>query len=126
MLLNDKGLPSRIISDRGTCFTSYKFKENRKSKEILQTLNSLRHLQANGKVERVNRTLIPTIGASLHNNTKWVKILPEVERNLNSSINKTTGKSPFELLHENKPRYHFGVLHDLLPSADIDIRILKT
>jgi len=48
------GLPNRLITDRGTCFTSRKFEDFCDEKGIQHTLTSTRRPQANGQVERVN------------------------------------------------------------------------
>ena len=48
------GAPGRIISDRGTCFASEKFKDICETNGIKHTLNSSRHPQANGLIERMN------------------------------------------------------------------------
>lgn len=97
----DFGVPRKIISDRGTCFTSKIFSEFCERHGIEHSLNSPRHPQANGLVERVNRTLIPAIQAcvSKPDAKDWVIQLKKVQRNLNSSPNKATGKTPFELLY---------------------------
>jgi len=52
------GIPDRIISDRGTCSTSRTFYEFCRDREITHTLNSTRHPQANGQVERANPTIL--------------------------------------------------------------------
>lgn len=57
----EHGIPRRIVSDRGTCFTSGEFEEFCTCHGVLHTLNSPRHPQANGMVERVNRTVVPVI-----------------------------------------------------------------
>lgn len=55
------GAPNRIVTDRETCFTSAKFTEFCTKHGIQHILNLPRHAQANSMVERVNRTIIPTI-----------------------------------------------------------------
>lgn len=57
--IEQRGNPDRIISDRGTCFTAKTFQEFCLDRGIDHILNSSRHPQGNGQVERVNRTLIP-------------------------------------------------------------------
>lgn len=56
--IDEWGLPDRLISVPGTCITSTGFQEFCTSTGIQQILNSSRHPQANGQVERVNRILI--------------------------------------------------------------------
>ncbi|CAI6376210.1 unnamed protein product [Macrosiphum euphorbiae] len=40
---DERGMPERIISDRGSCFTANAFQEFCRSREINHTLNSTRH-----------------------------------------------------------------------------------
>lgn len=116
----DFGAPINIISDRGTCFTSHLFEEFCSKHGIRHTLNSPRHPQANGLVERMNGTLIPAIQANIESNSgkDWDKQLKKVQRDLNSSINKTTGKSPFELLYGYVNRHDEGALRILTVHDD--------
>jgi len=57
---DDRGIPDRIISDRGTCFISRAFYQFCLDREIAHTLNSTRHPQ----VKRANRTTIPLFSMS--------------------------------------------------------------
>ena len=54
--INDLRKPQKILSDRGTQFTSKRWKEALKERGIKMILTSIRHPQAN-MVERVNREL---------------------------------------------------------------------
>jgi len=94
----DYGLPQRIISDRGTCFTSKAFNEYCVSNGITHSLISVRHPQANGQVERANATLVPMIQASMNTDKTWDTELQRVESQLNNSVNKTIGDTPFHAL----------------------------
>jgi len=108
-----RGMPDRIISDRGTCFTGKAFKTYCESRGIKHTLNSTKHPQANGQVERVNRTILPMLSILSDDQAHWDNKVPEVERHLNSAVNKTSTKSPFEALHGYRPRFRGGVLDEL-------------
>lgn len=55
------GNPRRIISDRGTSFTSQEFKSYCKEENIQQVLITTGVPRSNGQVERVNHTLIPLL-----------------------------------------------------------------
>ncbi|UYV79687.1 hypothetical protein LAZ67_18000272, partial [Cordylochernes scorpioides] len=118
--VNDFGLPDKIISDRGSCFTSRQFEEFCRGNGIHHTLNSTKHPQGNGMVERVNRTVLSTIATSIEDPRRkdWDLKIKEVERDLNNAVNKTTNKTPFETLHGYSPRYHDGILRRL---ADEDV-----
>jgi len=64
----ERGIPERIISDRGSYFTTNTFQEFFGSRRIKHsTLNSTKHLQANGQVERTNRTTTPILSMSTAN-----------------------------------------------------------
>lgn len=96
------GAPARIITDRGTCFTSQMFKTFAEKHEIKHILNSSRHPQANGLIERLNGTILPALRARLIVRTSeahsWHTVLPGLQRDLHTSISKSTGRSPFEAL----------------------------
>ncbi|UYV66976.1 hypothetical protein LAZ67_4003508, partial [Cordylochernes scorpioides] len=118
--VNDFGLPDKIISDRGSCFTSRQFEEFCRGNGIHHTLNSTKHPQGNGMVERVNRTVLSTIATSIEDPRRkdWDLKIKEVERDLNNAVNKTTNKTPFETLHGYSPRFHDEILRRL---ADEDV-----
>ncbi|KAK8779522.1 hypothetical protein V5799_019136, partial [Amblyomma americanum] len=114
------GLPERIITDRGTCFTSKAFEEFCKARGIQHVLNSTRHPRANGQVERVNRTLVPTIMTTMDGNDQreWDIGLKGVEAFLNTSYNKSTGRTPFEVLYGYNPKFHDGALREIAETED--------
>ncbi|KAK8772700.1 hypothetical protein V5799_024055 [Amblyomma americanum] len=113
-------LPERIITDRGTCFTSKAFEEFCKARGIQHVLNSTRHPRANGQVERVNRTLVPTIMTTMDGNDQreWDIGLKGVEAFLNTSYNKSTGRTPLEVLFGYNPKFHDGVLREIAETED--------
>lgn len=59
--INAYGIPRQVMTDRGSCFTSLEWKEFNECLGIKHTLTSTRWPQANGQVERVMKTLVPTI-----------------------------------------------------------------
>ncbi|GBM62628.1 hypothetical protein AVEN_187034-1 [Araneus ventricosus] len=63
-------------------------------------------------VERVHRTILSTIVTSMEKNDQrdWDSKIKETERNLNNTVNKTLGKTPFEVLHGYVPRFKDGFL----------------
>ena len=117
--VNEYGLPDRIISDRGPCFTSRQFEQYCKDNGIHHTLNSTQHPQGNGMVERANRTILSTIITSMEDqrHKDWDLRIQECERNLNNVVNNTTNRTPFEMLHGYIPRFNDGILRKV---ADVD------
>jgi len=49
---------------------------------------------------------------------EWAKMLPEVQRLLNNSETKVTGRTPFEMLHGYRPRFEQGALLALSATRD--------
>jgi transposase InsO family protein len=57
-LINKFGLPRKLITDRGTYFTSHRFENYYESHGVTHILNSTRMPQANSRVERINNTTV--------------------------------------------------------------------
>ncbi|KAK9728882.1 Integrase core domain, partial [Popillia japonica] len=115
------GAPERVVTDRGTCFTSKKFENFCNEYGIRHTLNSSRHPQANGLVERVNAIILPILRTAVsqpENEVKWDEHLQDIERDLNTSVNKTTGKTAFQLLYGYIPRFKDGNTRSLTISNE--------
>lgn len=107
------GLPKRFITDRGTCFTSKDFSEYCIAQGIQLILNSSRHPQANGQVERIHSVVMATLVTQNVAPEAWDLSLTEVRRIINNSESKVTIRTPFELLHGYRPRFQLGRLRDL-------------
>ncbi|KAF8774815.1 Retrovirus-related Pol polyprotein like [Argiope bruennichi] len=82
---NDFGCPRRIVTDRGSCFSSSLFEDYCKQFGIKHKLNSSQR----------------PVQTDSHKD--WDKILPEVQRCINWSLSKSIGKPPFELLYGYTP-----------------------
>lgn len=92
--------PRRIISDRGSCFTSREFSE-------FMSINNVTHIkvatgspQANGQVERVNRVLKAILSKTSNpiDHSNWCSKLSEAEYALNNTFHSTTKFTPSQLL----------------------------
>lgn len=119
--VNQYGAPIRIISDRGTCFTSKAFEEFCTKHGIKHTLNSSRHPQANGLIERMNRTLLPSliIGTEQGQRTNWDEEVKLIERDVNCTVSKSTGKTPYECLYSYLPRFQDGKMRELTENCEV-------
>ena len=94
------GAPKRIISDRGTSFTSRKFNKFCNTRGITHYLNAVALPRGNGQVERYNRTILDslsTMGANLHDDS-WDENVSNIQLGLNGTINKALGAAPSEVL----------------------------
>lgn len=101
------GVPSRIISDRGACFTSHSMKEFCKEYGIKHIQNAVATPRANGQCERYNHTILNSLrclSANDPDETLWDSHVKIIQFSLNSSINKTTGESPYKTLIGINPK----------------------
>lgn len=99
------GFPARIVSDRGTAFTSKEFQNYCNDHGIKHVLNAVATPRANGQVERLNRTVLNSLTAHMGEERKgWDAYLPKVQLGINSTTSQGTGKSPMELLCGLRPR----------------------
>lgn len=99
------GCPVRIVSDRGSAFTSREFKQFCERFGIKHVLNAVASPRANGQVERLNRTILSALTAQMGEERKgWDAYLPKVQLGINSTISQGSGKSPLELLCGLRPR----------------------
>ncbi|GFX77888.1 hypothetical protein TNCV_739221 [Trichonephila clavipes] len=110
------GNPIRIISDRGSAFTSKLFNDYCDEENIQHLQISTGVPRRNGRVQRIHRTLIPVLTKlSLDDSTKWYKYVDRLQRILNSTISRSTKWTPFELLVGIKMRNKEDILiKDLL------------
>lgn len=98
------GVPKRLICDRGSCFTSQRFAEYCRQLGIRVTFNATATPRANGQAERYNRTILAALSSSSDDERTWDKRLKQVRWGINTTKNKTTGKTPYELMMGYQPR----------------------
>lgn len=94
------GVPTRLITDKGTSFTSKTFQDFVESYGIKHVQNAVATPRANGQVERFNRTILDALSASSHggDDKSWDDHIADVQVGINTTKHKTTCKSPSELL----------------------------
>lgn len=112
------GLPRLVITDRGTCYTSGNFLSYCEERGIRLVWTSSRHPQANGQVERVHSVVMATLRTLANDPDGWDADLPEVQRVINNSESKVTTRTPFELLHGYRPRFHLGRLRAITKTSE--------
>ena len=97
------GVPSRIISDRGTQFTSKFWKSLHKAMGTKLDFSSAYHPQTDGQTERVNQIMEDMLRACVLTYGKdWEQSLPYAEFSYNNSYQTSLGMSPFEALYGRK------------------------
>lgn len=101
--------PIKLISDRGSCFTSGDFEEFIKNQDIQHIKNATSSPQSNGQIERINRVITPMFSKEADENTtsNWVYSLTKVEFALNNTFNRSTGSCPSYLLFGVKQKGEF-------------------
>ena len=98
--------PVRIVSDRGSCFTSAEFRSFVDGLNIAHVKTATCAPQANGQVERVNRIIKNMLGKITDpiNNGDWSRKIKDVEMAINNTKQSSTGLSPCEVLWGVKQR----------------------
>ncbi|GJU22944.1 reverse transcriptase domain-containing protein [Tanacetum coccineum] len=92
------GLPKIITTDNGTNFVNDPFKGWCERLNITQINTAVAHPQANGLVERANRSLMEGIKTRLGRERKgWVDELPNVLWAHRTSLKTSNGETPYSL-----------------------------
>ena len=105
-------LPSTIVSDRDVKFVSYFWKTLWKLFDTTLKILFVFHPQTDGQIEVVNRSLGDMLKCLVRvKQGVWDLILSIAEFAYNNSVNRSTGKSPFQIVNGYSPR----TLIDLVP-----------
>ncbi|PHJ19290.1 transposon related [Cystoisospora suis] len=92
------GVPSAIVSDRDTRFTSEVWRVMCKRLAIDQRMSTAYHPQTDGQAERTKQTIDQMLkGSVLEDDTKGAPLLPLLEFAYNSTVHASTKAIPFEL-----------------------------
>lgn len=118
------GLPSVIVSDRDSRFTSKFWQHLFKLCGTRLAMSTAFHPQTDGQTERANRTLLEALRACVTSaNADWDKHLPAIEFAYNNSVNQSTGFTPFYLntgRHPNTPAALTAAQPPSTPSPAVD------
>src|SRR6201985_2840434 len=100
-------IPSKIISDRDTRFTSHFAKEVCAQLEIKQNISTAYHPQTDGQSEKTNQHVETALRIFCnYRQNDWARHLPIVQYMLNTRVSETTKFAPFELWMGHIPRSH--------------------
>ena len=101
----ENGLPINIVSDRDKLFMSSFWKHLTLLTGISCKASTSFHPQSNGVSERTNKTVNQCLRFHVERNQKgWVQALPRIRFHIMSSVNKSTGYTPFHLRFGRTPR----------------------
>jgi hypothetical protein len=99
------GLPRSIVSDRDTKFVGHFWRTLWKRLGMNLSFSSSYHPQTNGKTEVVNKSLGNLLRSLVtEQGRQWDQILAQEEFAFNNSVNRSTGKIPFEIMYGIQPR----------------------
>ncbi|GJY07054.1 RNA-directed DNA polymerase [Tanacetum coccineum] len=94
------GVPKTLTSDRDVKFVSHFWRTLWTRLGSKLQFSSSYHPQTDGQTEVVNRSLGNLMRTLIGDNAnQWDLILPQDEFAYNRSVNRTTGKSPFEVVY---------------------------
>jgi len=92
------GNPKRIVSERGTAFTSTTLKDYCSDQGIQLMHITTGMPRGNGRVERINKVVIPMLGKLCHDNpSNWYCHVDRIQQILNNTPPRTTKYSPFKI-----------------------------
>jgi len=104
-------LPKTIVSDRDVEFVSYFWKTLWAKMGTKLKFSSAFHPQTDGQTEAVNHSLGNLLRCLVtDHSTSWDLLLPHAEFAFNSSVNKSTGLSPFEVVTGVKPKVPIDII----------------
>lgn len=88
------GVPTRLITDKGSTFTSATFKAFISSYGIKHIVSAVTTPRANGQVERFDRTILDALSASGHgkDDKSWDDAVGDIQVGINTTKHKTTQK----------------------------------
>jgi hypothetical protein len=100
-----RGVPKKIVSNRGTQFTPRFWEKLHEAMDTRLNFSSAYHPQMDGQTKRVNRILEDMLRAcALKDSKSWDKCLPYAEFSYNNGYQKSLKMLPFEVLYGRKCR----------------------
>ncbi|GFS91776.1 hypothetical protein TNCV_2531091 [Trichonephila clavipes] len=97
------GNPARIITDKGSAFTSSAFEDYCKKQNILHISITTGLPRSNSQIEKQNSTIIAVLSKlSVDDPEKWYSHVLHLQEILNSTFQRSIKMTPFELLFGTK------------------------
>jgi transposase InsO family protein len=129
------GVPKKIVSDRGTQFTSHFWQQLHEALGTHLKFNSAYHPQTDGQAERTNQILEDMLRTyALQDKFGWDKRLPYAEFSYNDSYQASLKMSPFQALcgrncrtplHWDQPRVRLVFGPDILLEVEENIKMVR-
>ncbi|KAK0604330.1 hypothetical protein LWI29_014567 [Acer saccharum] len=94
------GVPKEIVTDNGSQFISFNFKNFYDKYAIKLSFSTPRYPQANGQAESTNKTIVNTLKKRLEaKKSQWAEKLPEILWSYRTTPRRSTGETPFSLVY---------------------------
>lgn len=103
-MANTFGFAHRIVTDRGTAFTSKAFKDFCEENSIQHIQNAVRTPRANGQIERINQNINTYLRTTTVEAKKWDATLHKLQWAINTQLNNTTGCCPNDVIFRFKAK----------------------
>ena len=98
------GIPQYVLTDNDTCFTARVFEALCSTLNIQQRFSPAYHPQSNGKVERLNGTLVDGLRKKVaENRVAWDDALHMVLLGVRAHRHESTGTSPYSVVFGKEP-----------------------
>lgn len=112
------GLPSRTTSDCGTTFNSHFTRSLCQQLGIEPHFSTAYHPETNGQSERANQWVDGYLRSFCnYQQDDWASWLPLAEFAHNNQVNRTTGKTPFQVIYGYEPQWHPELPSDNIATA---------
>jgi len=104
----NQGLPTTIVSDRGSQFVSAFWTELCSRLKITALLSSAYHPETDGQTENANAAMEQVLRAyTSYAQDDWVDWLPMAQFEANNTVSESTQASPFLICYGQNPRMGF-------------------
>ena len=122
------GFPHNIITDNGTNMSKGAMKEFCQREHIRLDVSSVAHPQSNGQAERANQEILRGITPGLMVPLQrtpgcWVEELPSVLWSINTTPNRSTGKTPFFMVYGAEVVLPSDIHHDS-PRVQLTLKLI--
>ena len=114
------GIPDEIITDQGSQFSGHLMAEVKRLWLVKHHMTATFRTQANGLVEKFNRTLKSMLRKlTLEQPKKWDTFLPALLFAYREVPQNSTGVSPFEMLYGRKVKGPMQILREIWTMEDL-------
>ncbi|GJP58297.1 hypothetical protein CLOP_g23003 [Closterium sp. NIES-67] len=121
-IISQHGIPTTLISDRDSKFTSKFWKELMSLLGTKLAMSSAYHPQTDGQTERLNQIVEQLLRAACKDEiSKWDLHLPVLEFAYNNATHAATGQTPFFLCYGRHP-----LTPQKLPTSATDVKRTDT